>query len=333
MSQFDAPWQNYPGNNYDGLWGGGGTVTGVNQFTYTADFGSGITAAISAQDATQYYQTNLWNVSGITAAGIIGGAYGSNSYGGNVAPDIVGMVRVDQAWGLFQASFAAHDNHTGYYGASETSGHPGDKWGWAAQLALSIKNIPTGPGDTISIQGVYTNGASRYNAQSLVPTTYAIYGGSSTPGVYGTLAFAGLSDSVYVNGGEQQLTTTYGFRGAYTHNWSPTWNSAIYGSWAAVSYNNTAKGLICGSAAMTTIAGAGFTCNPDFNISSLGVITRWTPVKNLTFSADVAWTNLDQKYTGNIAYPGSAGIAKPAATYQLKDQNSVSLLLRAQRNF
>ena len=333
VSQFDAPWTNYPGNNFDGLWGGGGTVTGVNQFTYTADFGSGITAAISAQDATQYYQTNLWNVSGITAAGIIGGAYGSNSYGGNVAPDIVGMVRVDQAWGLFQASFAAHDNHTGYYGASETSGHPGDKWGWAAQLALSIKNIPTGPGDTISIQGVYTNGASRYNAQSLVPTTYAIYGGSSTPGVYGTLAFAGLSDSVYVNGGEQQLTTTYGFRGAYTHNWSPTWNSAIYGSWAAVSYNNTAKGLICGSAAMTTIAGAGFTCNPDFNISSLGVITRWTPVKNLTFSADVAWTNLDQKYTGNIAYPGSAGIAKPAATYQLKDQNSVSLLLRAQRNF
>ena len=63
------------------------------------------------------------------------------------------------------------------------------------------------------------------------------------------------------------------------------------------------------------------------------MITRWTPVKNLTFSADVAWTNLDQKYTGNIAYPGSAGIAKPAATYQLKDQNSVSLLLRAQRNF
>ncbi|WP_315758605.1 MULTISPECIES: porin [unclassified Bradyrhizobium] len=333
VSQFDAPWTNYPGNNFDGLWGGGGTVTGVNQFTYTADFGSGITAAISAQDATQYYTTNLWNVSGITAASIIGGSYGTNSFGGNVAPDIVGMVRVDQAWGLFQASFAAHDNHTGYYGATELTGHPADKWGWAAQLALSIKNIPTGPGDTINIQGVYTNGASRYNAQSLVPTTYAMYGGSSTAGVYGTLGFAGVSDSVFVTGGEQQLTTTYGFRGAYTHNWSPTWNSAIYGSWAAVSYNNTAKGLICGSAAMGAIAGAGFTCNPDFNISSLGLITRWTPVKNLTFSADVAWTNLDQKYSGNIVSPATTTTSKPAAVYQLKDQNSVSLLLRAQRNF
>ena len=35
ISQFSAPWTNYPGNNFDGLVGGGGTVTGVNQFTYT----------------------------------------------------------------------------------------------------------------------------------------------------------------------------------------------------------------------------------------------------------------------------------------------------------
>ncbi|SFV17890.1 porin, partial [Bradyrhizobium arachidis] len=52
VSQFDAPWTNYPGNNFDGLVGGSGTVTGVNQFTYTADFGQGVTAAFSAEDAT-----------------------------------------------------------------------------------------------------------------------------------------------------------------------------------------------------------------------------------------------------------------------------------------
>jgi hypothetical protein len=36
-------------------------------------------------------------------------------------------------------------------------------------------------------------------------------------------------------------------------------------------------------------------CNPDFNIAQLGFITRWTPVKNLTFSGDLTWTRLDQK--------------------------------------
>src|SRR3569833_3050200 len=70
VSQFDAPWTNYPGNNFDQLVGGGGTVTGVNQFTYTADFGQGITAAISAQDQALYTQTNLWNTSLQNAGGV-----------------------------------------------------------------------------------------------------------------------------------------------------------------------------------------------------------------------------------------------------------------------
>src|SRR4051794_16343465 len=116
VSQFSAPWANYPGNNFDGLVGGGGTVTGVNQFTYTADFGQGITASISAQDQAAYYQAGVINASGITAAGILGGAYGTGDIGGSRSPDIVGMVRVDQAWGLFQLSAAAHENHAGYYG-------------------------------------------------------------------------------------------------------------------------------------------------------------------------------------------------------------------------
>ncbi|WP_315703334.1 MULTISPECIES: porin [unclassified Bradyrhizobium] len=333
VSQFDAPWTNYPGNNFDGLTGGSGTVTGVNQFSYTADFGQGITASISAQDATAYSQSNIWNTSLQTAAGVLTGAYGASDFGGNVAPDIVGAVRVDQAWGLFQASVAAHDNHAAYYGANQTTGHPADKWGFAGQLALSIKNIPTGPGDTLNIQGVYTNGASRYNFQSLAPINYAMYGGSNVAGAFQSLGFAGVSDSVFGVGTQQQLTTTYGFRGAFTHNWDPYWNTAVYGSWSAVKYNATAKGLICNGAGIVALGITPANCNPDFNISTLGVITRWTPVKNLTFSADVAWTRLDQKFTGNATAPAVGAIAKPAAVYQLKDQDSVSLLMRAQRNF
>src|SRR6476620_6594344 len=82
-SQFDAPWTNYPGNNFDSLVGGSGTVTGVNQFTYTADFGQGVTASFSAEDATAYYQAGNLNMSGASAAGMIGGSYGSNAIGGS----------------------------------------------------------------------------------------------------------------------------------------------------------------------------------------------------------------------------------------------------------
>ncbi|WBL77839.1 porin [Bradyrhizobium xenonodulans] len=337
ISQFSTPWTIYPANNFSGLPGGGGDPTGVNQLSYTADFGQGITATISAQDPTAYFQTNIWNASNATAAGIVTGVYGSQSFGGSRAPDIIGMVRVDQTWGLFQASVAAHENHAAYYGATETSGHAGDKWGWAAQLALSIKNIPTGAGDSINLQGVYTNGASTYNFQENLPTAWAMYGGTGRANAYQSIGFAGISDAIYsgtsaASGTNLELTTTYGFRGGYTHNWNPYWSTGFYGAWAAVRYNNGAKAQICGGAGMAALRLTGV-CNPDLNVAAVGTVTRWTPVKNLTFSVDIAATFLDQKYSGTIAAPTVATIAKPAALYELKDQSAVSMLLRAQRNW
>lgn len=37
-------------------------------------------------------------------------------------------------------------------------------------------------------------------------------------------------------------------------------------------------------------------CNPDFNYEVVGLVTRWTPIRNLTFTTDLAYTMLDQKY-------------------------------------
>ncbi|MBR0704982.1 porin [Bradyrhizobium liaoningense] len=333
VSQFDAPWTNYPGNNFDGLVGGSGTVTGVNQFSYTADFGQGVTAAFSAEDATAYYQAGNVNLAGATVAGLVGGTSGINAIGGSRSPNLVGMVRVDQAWGLFQASVAAHDNHVAYYGATEPTGHPDDKWGWAVQLALSIKNIPTGAGDVINIQGVYTDGATRYNFQNLAGSSYSIFGSSGI--AYQSVGFAFAPDTVFTSagGGSQQETVkTWGFRGAYTHNWDPYWNTAIYGAYAQAQYGSLAKTSVCGVGGTFNVAGV-TSCNPDFAIGQVGLITRWTPVKNLTFSADLNWTHLDSKMAGTFVYGGAGAIAKPAATYELKDQDSITLLLRAQRNW
>jgi hypothetical protein len=335
VSQFDAPWTNYPGNNYDGLVGGSGTVTGVNQFSYTADFGQGITAAFSAEDRAAYYDAGNLNMTGASAAGILGGSYGTNAIGGTRSPNLVGMVRVDQAWGLFQASVAAHDNHVAYYGATEPTGHPDDKWGWAVQLALSIKNIPTGAGDVINIQGVYTDGATRYNFQNLAGSSYSMFGSSGV--AYQSVGFANAPDTVFVTGSQQETVKTWGFRGAYTHNWDPYWNTAIYGAYAQAQFGSLAKTTICGAGGAGGVFGgiAGVTgCNPDFAVGSVGLITRWTPVKNLTFSADVAWTRIDQKYSGVIGTVTPSGTTgKPLAAYELKDQDTVTLLLRAQRNW
>jgi hypothetical protein len=339
ISQFDAPWSAYPGNNFDGLVGGGGDVTGVNQLTYTAQFGNGVSAAISLQDPSAYFQSNVYNTSFITGASPYAGSYGSSAIGGVVAPDIIGVLKVDQAWGVAQLSVAAHDNHATYYGAQtlELLGHPDDKWGFAIQGALGIKNLPTGPGDTLNVQGVYTNGATRYNFHSLATNNYSMFGGTGLGGAYQSIGFAGTSDAVFnglagsaVNATQLQLTTTYGFRGGFNHNFDPYWSGSLYGAWAASRNNSTATALICTSAIGLALT-LGSTCNPDFDIWQVGGVIRWTPVKNLTFSVDVLYANLDQKYSGSIVLPASA--TKPAGLYELKDQQSLSALFRAQRNF
>src|SRR6266568_5516622 len=226
ISPFSAPWTNYPGNNFDGLVGGGGTVTGVNQFIYTAQFGNGISGTIGVQDSVPYYQAGVNNISA-------GGLFGTADYAGTIAPDIIGVLKVDQAWGLFQVSAAAHDNHAAYFGATEITGHPSDRWGWAAQLALSLKTPMTGAGDVINVQGVYTNGATRYNIQDLAAQAGAntIYGPSSAFyqsigfGIAPDTVFASPGNEFFANGTQQQLVQTWGMRGGYTHNWDPYWNT------------------------------------------------------------------------------------------------------------
>ncbi|HEY9452557.1 MAG TPA: porin [Bradyrhizobium sp.] len=336
VSAFDAPWVNYPSNNFDGLVGGSGSTNGINQFTYTAQFGNGVSATLSAQDQSAIVQSGVMNLTGATAAGMLAGSNGLNNLGGTRSPDLIGVVKVDQAWGMFQLSAVAHNNHAAYYGATEPTGHPDDKWGWAVQGALQFKNLPTGAGDVINMQAVYTDGATRYNLQSLAVVSYSMFGSASAPGAYQSIGFANAPDAVYTgtstaNGTGLENVTTWGFRGGYTHNWDPYWNTGIYGAYASIRYGNNGKAAICANA-VTLLALVG-TCNPDFNIAQAGIITRWTPVKNLTFSGDFTWTRIDQKYSGTVVAPTLASVAKPAAVYELKDQDSFNFLLRAQRNF
>ena len=142
--------------------------------------------------------------------------------------------------------------------------------------------------------------------------------------------------------GDIKLVDSYGIRGAFNHNWDPYWSSSAWAGAAAVRYNGnsgdltTAKGQWCASyvSANKLTAGntsADFRCNPDYNIWIAGIVTRWTPVKNLTFSAEAMWFHLDQKFTGSSVLTGVA--PQPTAVYNFADQDAFSLNIRVQRNF
>jgi hypothetical protein len=340
------------------LLGGETTVTGVNNIQYTAQFGNGVSGSIGLDDPVVFNRTSVYNL----ALGVGAGGTGTNAYAGVHAPDIVGNIRVDQAWGLFQISAAAHEvsgsyNTLGAGGVptnlSEISGHPETKWGGAVMAALQIKNIPTGAGDDIKIDASYAKGDTKMViATDGTSPSFAMFSGSGFG--YQSVGFGATTDGVYLPGaagtGGIKLTTAWGVRGAFNHNWSPYWSTSLFGSYSSVRYDGgandnilgagttSAKGAYCaafaashpGQAAVGNQVG-NYTCNPDYNVSQLGLITRWNPVKNLTFSAEVMWFHLDQKMAGSSVFTATA--PKPNALYEFKDQDTISLQVRAQRNF
>jgi hypothetical protein len=338
-SAYATPWHGYPGNNSSYLLGGHDTVTGVNNIQYTAQFGNGVSGTIGLDDPTVFNRTTLANLTTVNAFGA-----GTQGYAGTFSPDVVGNIRIDQAWGLFQISGALHEVRAAYNAVSgtagaELSGHPETKWGGSVMAALQIKNIPTGPGDDIKIDATYAKGDTKnVIATSAASPSFLIYGaaggGSHAAGSYDSIGFGATTDAVFLpvsagGDGSIHLTEAFGVRGAFNHNWDPYWSSSLFGSYSAVRYDDTAKGFICTRIAVTPTAGS--TCDPDFNVSQLGVVTRWTPVKNLTFSAEAMWFHLDQKFTGSAVF--AANGPKPAATYDFADQDVFSLNVRVQRNF
>ncbi len=130
---------------------------------------------------------------------------------------------------------------------TEFAAGPSDKWGWAVQAAVQFKTDWIAPGDTLNFQAVYTDGATRYNFQSLAPQSFAMFGGSSTPFAYQSIGLAAAADGVFVNGSGIDTVKTWGLRGAYNHNWNPYWNSALYGAYAQLQYGDAGVRFICGA--------------------------------------------------------------------------------------
>jgi hypothetical protein len=343
-SAYATPWNGYPGNNTSFLLGGHDTVTGVNNIQYTAQFGNGLSGTIGLDDPVAFNRTAIYNLSNaLSATGT-----GSNAYAGVNMPDVVGNIRVDQAWGLFQVSAALHEVDASYNtllaGAlpttgSDLSGHPETKYGGSVMAALQIKNIPTGPGDDIKFDASWAKGDTKnvISTSSASPSFLMLGGTAGQFGPSQSVAFGATTDGVYLpvaagGDGSIHLTSAYGIRGAFNHNWDPYWSSSLFGGMGWVRYDDTAKAAYCANYG-TVVHGQGgtYTCDPNYTISMLGAITRWTPVKNLTFSAETIWTHLSTGFNGYATF--SPGAPYAASTLAFKAQDTVSFNVRAQRNF
>jgi hypothetical protein len=309
---------------------GGWTV-----FGYTANFGNGLSASISAEQQRRTkinYAGNM--VTGATFTPVAFTTAGAG-YEGHDYPDVVANLRVDQTWGSAQIMGALHNVATTYYGADELTGHPSDKMGFALGAGIKL-NVPmTGMGDYFQAEVVYTQGASRYANHTSLVGDYSIYHGSevgfglNTDAVFGGTVAAGTASDL-------ELTTSWSANAAFTHNWNAAWKSTLWGSYMAMSYNENANNMLCDAAAGANLGSAAVPlagCNMDWQAWGAGLRTQWAVSSTFQIGLEVLYARLETAdLPGTINF--SPGSGKPAgAFYHTTDQDNWAFRFRANRDF
>jgi len=342
---------------------------------YTATFGNGFTATLSIEDQ-QMRRGGIWDASNdatnaLTLGSLPGPGAVFDSY--NVAapgilwgdsaatgiPDVVGALRVDQAWGSAQIAGALHQLRAGYYGNNTTGAganvlgvdnrflSPSDAYGWAAMAGI-VLNIPWNKGDKFWVEGTIAEGAAAYVgwSGSVVGTynQYARFNGANVAAAWALDSIFGTL--VSTNGATgQQLTRFWSIAAAFEHYWTPALRTDLFGSYTAADFNTVATTLFCSSpqspirnraAPNVPLTGAAAVpgCDPDFNVWNAGIRTIWNPAPQFDIGLEVMYTRVETKFDPNqmvFNFAGSGG--RPVGVYLPSSENVWSSILRLQRNF
>jgi hypothetical protein len=317
-------------------------ATGTNQIAYTWELGNGMTLSVGADERRVRSIAN-WSLN-VTSAG----ADPTSSRGGNFHPNPWIAFKVNQAWGRFSIAAIGNENNATYYtatpgvagyvpGVSCTAqpgttfcDHPENKWGWAVMSGGQINTPFIAPKDAFLWFINYGQGAIRYSGGTLL----------TSPGLFGSgndVAVGVATDAVYVNGSSLELTTAWAAAAAYQHWWTSNFMTAVYGTYAEVSYNDTVvnNAWFCGSNGgvnQNIRVASGTSCDPGFKYWAVGVVQNWYPVAGFRLAVDVQWVNIDTAFSGPIALVGGIG-TRPTGGYTAKDLGTLSVVFRAQRSF
>lgn len=325
-----------PGTSYNGLVSSDSGDIGVMLAAYTAQFGNGLSATISLEDPRRMGVVNsiLQSSTGVATPFLMVGSTADND--SNRWPDLVGVLRVDQAWGSAQAMVALHEIGGGYYGTTLTgsmvNGHPDDKLGWAVGGGAIVNTDFISKGDKFWLQVNYTQGAASYMdmASSAKGNQFYFTSGNSLGwGLATDAIFGGVGSSI-------ELTTVWGLNVAYDHMWNRQWKSDVYGGYLNYSYTDTAKSYIaasiCGANAYAGAITKMSNCNPDWSYWYIGSRTQFNITPTFYVGLDVMYRRLETGFAGTAIYTAAAGTPRPSGVYKIEDQEAVSVTFRVQRD-
>ncbi len=228
-------------------------------------------------------------------------------YAGEEIPDIVGNLRVDQAWGAAQLSAAYHQVRTSesFNTAFPLAGNQGrDENGFAIQAGIQIKLPMLAAGDDLWLEGAYGEGTYRYIDSS----------GNLNQG-FNSLAVGGFvhedADAIAFRNANGTFSTSlmkgYSVMGAFHHYFTPNFSDVLFGSYLHTEYGSRARNTDW------TLGGLG-----DGSEYRIGNQFIWTPVNNLSVGIEVIYMHIDQTLARGPAGPTAlpVGIRKDPSAFE-----------------
>ena len=272
-----------------------------NLIAYTASFGGGFTATLSAESQ---------GTAGSSGGGTnMTGGYGSNNggpkvngsttFGGERWPDIVGALHVKQGWGEAQVSGVIHNVNVKDYGFTDSVGcgvttllvvcdAQEGKVGWAIDAGLKwnltgwMGNF-WGAGDDIILTGVYSQNAVWYSGlPDAMNGENGQVNGNGQPMILANSYFNPLTNS-------WSSPRAWSVSGLLEHHWTPTFYTDLEASIGGLNWSNM-NGSFC---TLTACVGTGV-LSPHAITYLIGADIGWNPVTNLNFDLELMYQHVNQ---------------------------------------
>jgi hypothetical protein len=267
-----------------------------NLIAYTASFGGGFTATLSAESQ---------GTAGSSGGGTnFTGGYGPNNggpavagpttFGGERWPDIVGALHVKQGWGEAQVSGVIHNVNVRDYSYFDTAscGVTGlatcearqGKVGWGVDAGLKY-NLPSfGAGDDVLITGSYTRNAVWYSGlPDAMNGENGQVNGNGQPMILADSYFNPLTNS-------WSTPTAWSVSGLLEHHWTPTLYTDLEASVGQLLWSNMGGGVFLPGVGSI---GTGV-LSPHATTWLIGADVGWNPVTNLNFDLELMYQHTNQ---------------------------------------
>jgi len=344
----------------------GGFAAGIKQLAYTATFGGGFSASIALEDRHDMGSMVTANALGLNPnfnplalppAVANGGAITATAVGPSRLPNLVGNIRIDQAWGWAQLSGAVGQN-TANVGGIFTNAAGGaavaqpilqttngngpllKRTGWAIAGTVRINLPMIAAGDHLHLTAGYTNGML-----DMIVGQAGVNGNAAKNGFYlgglnrfdrsmtifCTSQLAGPAAGCTTAGAE--TTKAWNVGGMFTHFWTPTVRQNF-----AASYVRVTPGRVTQN---TDWAQGGLSKASAWTV---GTNLIWSPVRGFDIGLELSYARAKQNITGNngglpsaVTIPGAcpgnvAGCSPLAANFKVSP-NVWNARLRVERNF